>query len=85
MASGKWALEVPMHMNPDDHSPEADEIRVHLYTQFFTRRGGKGFRIEAFHSPKRKRPRRGRVLGFNRMIAIALNAKYGVRDEQTPR
>lgn len=82
----KWALEVPMHMNPDDHSPEADEIRVHLYQQFFERRGGKGFRIEPFHSPKRKKPRRGRIPGFNRMIGLAINATYGERtDEQTPR
>lgn len=83
----KWALEVPMHMNPDDHSPEADEIRTHLYMQFFQRTGGKGFRIPAFTSPKRKRPRRGRKLGFSRMEALFLNAKHGERtpDEPTPR
>lgn len=83
----KWALEVPMHMNPDDHSPEADEIRVHLHQQFFQRSGGRGFRIPPGTSPKRKHPRHGRAIGFNRMIAIALNAKYGARTDdqsQTP-
>jgi hypothetical protein len=76
----KWALEVPMHMNPDDHSAEADEIRFHLYQQFFQRTGGKGFRMLPGSSSKRKHPRRGRPPGFNRMVAIRINALHGERD-----
>ncbi len=72
----KWALEVPMHMNPDDHSPEADEIRLHLYEQFLQRSRGRGFSI----APSSKHSK-GRKPEFNRIIAIALNAKYG---ERTP-
>lgn len=76
----KWALEVPMHMNPDDHSPEADEIRFHLYQQFFQRTGGKGFRMLSGSSSKRRKPRRGQAPGFNRMVAIRLNALHGERE-----
>jgi hypothetical protein len=79
----KWALEVPMHMNPDDHSPEADEIRLHLFQQFLARTGGKGFRVVPGTSPKRKNPRHGRVYGFNRIESIYLNAKHGARDGRT--
>lgn len=79
MSSGKWALEVPLHMNPDDHSPEADELRVHLYQQFLVRSRGRGFRIKAGQSPKRKNPRRGWGTSFNRIDALALNAKHGER------
>ena len=79
----KWALEVPMHMNPDDHSPEADEIRLHLFQQFFQRARGRGFRLPKGTGSKRKHPRRGWGPQFNRMDAIAINVKHGERTSET--
>jgi hypothetical protein len=81
----KWALPIPMHLDPNDRSAEADEIRFHLYQQFFQRTGGKGFRTTPGQSPKRKKPRRGRIYGFNRMSSIAINAKYGDRENVATR
>lgn len=75
----KWALPVPLHLDPNDHSPEADELRYHLYEQFYKRTKGRGFRQVPGLSVKCKRSRRGRTYAFNRMSAIAINAKYGER------
>ena len=41
----KWALPVPLHLAAHDYSPDACELRLHLYQSTFERVGGKGFRV----------------------------------------
>lgn len=55
----RWALEVPLHLAPDDYSKDAADLRFHLFSWAFHYTGGKGFRHPKGTGSKRKHPRRG--------------------------
>ena len=80
----KWIPDLPLHLAPDDYSPDACELRLHLYQAMFTRSHGKGFRVASGTSPKRKHPRRGHRAPVTRIDTLYLIARHGERNVQPP-
>lgn len=74
-------IRIPLHLHPDDHSPEIDGIRVALHMKLVELSKGRGFRKAAGTSPKRLKPRRGWLQHprVDRLVTLSINAKYGER------
>lgn len=76
----RWALPVPLHLQ-NDFSAEADELRLHLYQHNFHATQGRGFHLAKGTGSKRKHPRNGWGRTFHRAESLAINARYGARQE----
>lgn len=76
-----WGMLVPLHLDADDYSAEACELRLHLYQSAFARRQGRGFRLARGTGSKRKNPRMGHGPLFSRPASLFIQAKYGERSD----
>jgi len=82
MSKKRWSVPVPLHLKADDYSPDACEMRAHLYQHAFHATGGRGFMLPRGTGSKRKRPRRGWPIQATRVMGLLVTARYGERHVQ---
>lgn len=72
----RYALDIPLHLSPNDMSKDACDLRYHLYASAFQRTGGRGFMLQKGTGSKRKHPRRGWVETPSRAFTMLLISRH---------